>query len=61
MHFSPNNSGDMVKPATRISLPPIPPPQNTQFDLTVKDIVRYFSLFRQGEVTVFIYTLQVRP
>lgn len=45
MYFSPNNSGDKVKPEARISLPPLPPFQNAQCDLIVRDIVRYFLLF----------------
>lgn len=58
MYFSPNNSGDKVKPEARISLPPLPPPQNTQRDLIVRDVVRFFFTLPQGEVTVFNYTLQ---
>lgn len=58
MYFSLNNTGDKVKPGARISLPPIAPPQNTEFDLIVRDIVRYFLLFPQGEVMVFIYMPQ---
>lgn len=42
MYFSLNNTGDKVKPGTRISLPPIAPLQNTQFDLIKRDVVKYF-------------------
>lgn len=58
MNFSPNNSGNKVKPGTRISLSSIPPPQNTQFDLIIRDLVKYFFTHPQGEVMVFIYKLQ---
>lgn len=58
MNFSPNNSGNNVKPGTRISLSSIPPPQNTQFDLIIRDLVKYFFTHPQGEVMVFIYKLQ---